>query len=390
MLARFAAAARFPVLSANIDASADPDLGGKLRAHVLLSRGALRVGVVGLTTLETVTSSSPGPLIRFTPPAAALAASAAALRRDGAHIVIALSHLGAGIDRVLAADVRGVDAYVGGHSHTLLSDSETGAAGPAHALIDRAVVVQAACFGRYLGRLDLDLDDTYAPVAYGGDCRRVGLDLPEDPEVAAIVAGYAVQLDGIRRRVVGHAEAAVDNGLCRVGECPLGNLVAEAMLASVHGGEVAIMNAGGLRTGLPGGEITLGDVLTMLPFGNTVATLKLAGRDLRAAIANGVGRAGGGGFPQIAGARVSWKPLAGSLTDLAIRQPDGSFAPLDADRIYSVVTNNFLRAGGDGYTALRDRAIDPYDTGPPLDEIVARALAAGPFVARTDGRITVR
>ncbi len=389
-LARFAAAARFPVLSANIDASADPDLAGKLRPHVLLEKSGLRVGVVGLTTLETVTSSSPGPHIRFTPPAAALAASAAALRDQGAQVVIALSHLGIGQDQALAAGVRGVDVFVGGHSHTLLSDSEAGAAGPAHAVIGSAVVVQAACFGRYLGRLDLDFDAAFAPVAYGGDCRRISLDLPEDPAVAAIVASYAGQLDGIRRRVVGQTDAAVDNALCRAAECALGNLVAEAMLAAVHGGEVAIMNAGGLRTGLPGGAITLGDVLTMLPFGNTVATLKLAGRDLRAAIANGVGRAGSGAFPQIAGARIAWNPLDKSLTDVAVRQPDGTFAPVDPDRIYTVVTNNFLRSGGDGYTALRDRAIDPYDTGPALDEAVAGALAAGPFIPRTDGRIGLR
>ena len=251
-----------------------------------------------------------------------------------------------------------------------------------------AVVVQAGCYGRYLGRLDLDLDADFTPVAYGGDARHIGLDLPEDPKVAAIVAGYAAQLGAVRRRVVGHAAAPISNAGCKTGECALGNFVADAMLASVHGADMALMNGGGLRTGLPGGDITLGDVLTTLPFGNSVATLKLRGADLMAALANGIGRAGAGAFPQIAGARLAWDRQARSVTRLDIRQADGSFAPVNPDRTYQVVTNNFMRAGGDGYTMLRDHAIDPYDAGSGLDMVVADAIAAAPALAPViDGRI---
>jgi 5'-nucleotidase len=267
--------------------------------------------------------------------------------------------------------------------------------GPAHRVFEgtagRTVVVQAACYGRYFGRLDLDLDEGFTPIAYGGDVRHVGLDLPEEPRVAAVVAGYAVQLDAVRRRVVGHGPEAVGNMTCRIGECALGNFVAEAMLARVHGAEVALTNGGGLRTGLPAGDITIGDVLTMLPFGNTVATLKISGADLQAALANGVSRVGSGAFPQIAGARLSWNPLTKTLGAVEIRDADGNFQPLDPGRVYTLVTNNFMRGGGDGYTVLRDRAIDPYDTGPGLDDVVADAItAAGTFAPATDGRIAVR
>jgi 5'-nucleotidase len=394
-LARFIKAARFSVVSANIDAAADPDLGPLLRPSVLLQKGALSIGLVGLTTPETATSSSPGPHVRFTPPAPALAAQAAALRAQGAQLVFALSHLGVGVDLGLAGSVAGVDAYIGGHSHTLLSDSEAGALGPAHQAVrgpDRmAVVVQAACYGRYLGRLDLDIGADFTVLAYGGDTRRVASDGPEDTAVAAIVAGYAAQLDQVRRRVIARAPAAIGNEGCRVAECPLGNLVAEAMLAAVHGADIALMNGGGIRTGLPAGEVTIGDVLTMLPFGNTLATAKVTGADLTAAVANGLSRAGGGAFPQIAGGRVVWDPLAPPterLVSLSLRQADGSFAPVVADRLYRIVTNNFMRAGGDGYVSLRDRAVDPYDAGPSLDETVTAALTAAGIVAgNTDGRI---
>lgn len=396
-LAAFVRKARFPVLSANIDASGEPGLAGLLRPSVLLDKSGLKVGLIGVTTLQTATTSSPGPNITFTDPASALAAHAVSLRQAGADLVVALSHLGADVDQSLAGHVPGVDVYVGGHSHTLLSDSETGASGPAHAVFGgpngRAVVVQAACFGRYFGRLDLDIGDDGAVLAYGGDTRHVGLDLPEHPGVAAIVGGYAVQLDTVRRKVVGFSDQVADITTCRIGECALGSYVAEAMLSAVAGAEIAITNGGGMRTGLPAGELTLGDVLSMLPFGNSVASLKLRGSDVAVALAQGLARAGAGGFPQVAGIRLTWRPLALAAERLGrvdIRKADGNFAPLDPDRIYSVVTNNFMRSGGDGYTVFRDRAIDPYDSGPGLDEMVATVIGrTGILQLRTDGRIAI-
>ena len=392
-LARFVRGARFPVLSANTDTTNEPALVGLLQPHVMMQKGAMKIGIVGLTTLETPTTSSPGPNLRFTPPAAALARSTAALRANGAQLVIALSHLGIDEDRKMAGHIAGVDVFVGGHSHTLLSDSETGAVGPAHGAFDgpagRAVVVQAACFGRYLGRLDIDLDENHRIVAYGGDARHIGLDLPEDPRVAAVVAGYAAQLDLVRRRKVGEAPAPITNDGCRVGECALGNFVADALLATVQGADLAIINGGGMRTGLPGGTITIGDVLTMLPFSNTVATLKLHGSDLLAALANGVSRAGAGAFPQLAGAKMVWNPASKTIVSVVVRQADGSFVPLDPNRVYLVVTNNFMRAGGDGYVVFRDRAIEPYDAGPMLhDTVVDTITAAGVLRPVMDGRIS--
>ncbi len=390
-LARFVRAARFPVLSANIDAAREPALRGLLQPWTMLHKDGLAIGVVGLTTQETPVGSSPGPNLTFGDPAPALARTAAEARAAGAAFVIALSHLGVDLDRALAGTVAGVDVFVGGHSHTLLSDSERGAAGPAHQAIGgpkgRSLVLQAACFGRYLGRLDLDVAQDGTLLAYGGDVTHVGLDLPPEPRVAAIVAGYAARLDGVRGRVVGSATAPIGIGGCRVGECALGDLVAGAMLRATLGAQVAVMNAGGIRTGLPGGAITLGDVLTALPFGNTVATMTLSGTDLRAALTQGLARAGKGGFPQVAGIRLR----AGVDPTIEIRERDGRFAPLDPARRYVVATNDFLRRGGDGYTVFRTGAIDPYDLGPGLDEVVTKAIAAAsPLLPATDGRIALQ
>jgi len=94
----------------------------------------------------------------------------------------------------------------------------------------------------------------------------------------------------------------------------------------------------------------------------------------------------------VAGLRIVWNPLAAPLSrlrGLLVRATDGSYAPLDPDRRYRVATTNFLRTGGDGYAMLRDNAINPYDTGPPLDDAVSRAIAAG-VSPDIDGRIVLR
>lgn len=384
-LGRFVAAARFPVLSANLDAADEPALAGLVRPYAVFERAGLRVGVMGLTTPDTAQSSSPGPRVRFLPPGPALARAAAAARAEGAGVVVALSHLGLGRDAALAGAAwadpgagPGAAVFVGGHSHSLLSNAEADALGP-HPTVapGGTLVVQAGAYGRYLGRLDLDLDADGRVLAHGGECRHVGLDLPEDPAVAAVVAAYAAPLDAVRRRVVAHLPAALDVAGCRVGACALGEMVAQALLDAAPGSEVALMNAGGLRTGLRAGPVTLADVLEALPFGNALATLRLRGADLAAAVEHGLTRIGRGGFPHLAGLRWAWGG-AGSAgarpVGVLARGPDGAWAPLDPAREYRLATNDFLRRGGDGYAVLRDRAIEPYDAGPGIAEVVAQAL----------------
>ena len=345
MLGAFVDAARFPVLTANVDASAEPSLAGRLRPYAILERAGLRIGLIGLTTEQTEISSSPGPRVRFNDPAPALAVAADAARAEGAQVLLLLSHLGVFADGTM--DAPGVAAIIGGHTHTLLSNVEPGALGPhpVHAE-SGALVVQAGAYGRYLGRLDLDLGADGGVLAYGGECRHVGLDLPEDPAVARVVAHYAETLREVRARPVATLAEGLDVNGCRVGPCRFGAVVAEALLGAAHGADLAVMNAGGIRTGLRAGTVTLGDVLDALPFGNTLATLTLSGADLRAALEQGLaarprvvpaggGRADGvrpvapGGGPDHPPWRCAGRTAAG--------------LPVEPERRYLVATNNFLR-----------------------------------------------
>jgi len=375
VLGAFVDAAHFPVLSANVDASAEPVLAGRLQPYAILERAGLRIGLIGLTTEQTEVSSSPGPHVRFNDPGPALAAAAAGARAEGAVLLLLLSHLGVFADGTM--DAPGIAAIIGGHTHTLLSNVEAGALGPhpVHAG-SGALVVQAGAYGRYLGRLELDVGADGTVLAFGGECRHVGLNLPEDPAVAAVVARYAETLREVRGRPVATLMEALDINGCRVGPCRFGEIVADALLSAAHGADLAVMNAGGIRTGLRSGTVTLGDVLDALPFGNTLATLTLTGADVRVALEQGL-QPGRGAFPQVAGIHMVFdlsRPAGDRITALEMRGPDGGWTPVEPPRRYLVATNNFLRGGDDGYTVLRDRAVDAYDTGPGVAEIVAGAL----------------
>ena len=232
--------------------------------------------------------------------------------------------------------------------------------------------MQAGAYGRYLGRVDLDLAEDGTVLALAAACRHVGLDLVPDPAVAAIVAHFAAPIAALRARRVTTLATALDVGACRVAQCRFGTIAAEAMRAAVHGASVGLMNAGGLRVGLPPGPLSYGQVLEAMPFGNTLASLTLTGADLAAAAMHGLSMVGRGGFPQWAGLRARGLPPG-----LEVEHPDGTWAPLDRTALYLVATNNFVRNGGDGYIVLRDRAIDPYDTGPSVAELVAAALENG-------------
>ena len=397
-LARFIAGANFPILAANIDTRAEPLLDGRTRPWWETNRGGARIAFIGVTTPETPLLSSPGRNLRFTDPAEAATRAIAEIRATGPATIVLLSHLGYGVDRRMAAEVAGLDIIVGGHSHTLLAN-EPDADGPFPVLVDgpdrQVRIVQTGAYGRFLGMLDLDVAADGRLVSMGGACAPIGAAFPEDARVAAMVAEFARPLAETRRRPVGTLPAAMGNTECRRGECALGNLVAEAMLARAPGAEIAITNGGGLRAGLPDGQVTYGDVLTTLPFGNTVATMGLRGADVVAALENGLSQGAGtaGRFPQVAGIRFVWDPAAPSgsrVRSVEVAQGSG-FMPLDPGRVYRVATNDFMRRGGDGYGMFRDRALDPYDGGVLIEEAVAEVIAAGRGAAATaDGRITAR
>lgn len=398
VLAGFMDSVDFPVLMSNADVSAEPFLADKLAKSTVIEKAGEKIGLIGLTPQNTDELASPGDNITFSDPSAAVQGEVDKLTADGVNKIIVLSHSGYAVDQKVAAETTGVDVIVGGHSNTLLSNVQERAVGPYPTLVNETAIVQAYAYGKFLGELNVTFDDDGNIVEAVGEPLIMNSEVAEDAATVARIAELAGPLEEIRSKVVAETGQEIIGARdhCRARECAMGNLIADAMLQRVkdQGVVVAIQNGGGIRSSIDAGEVTMGEVLTVLPFQNTLSTFEVTGDVLLAALENGVSEVeeGAGRFPQVAGMTftVTLAAEPGSrISDVMIAGADG-YAPLDAARVYGVVSNNYVRNGGDGYKMFKDAA-NAYDYGPDLADVTAEFLAATtPFVPYLDGRITIK
>lgn len=397
-LAKLADKVSFPVISGNIDVSGSDVLAGKIDDHIVLEIGGEKIGIVSALAVDTVDTSSPSDGVVFADEIESLQADVDALIAEGVTKIIALTHVGVNKDKSIAEAVTGLDAVVGGHSHTKFSNTEEGAmAYPT--MVGNVPVVQAYAYSKYVGHLTLTFDDDGNVTAATGDTILLDSSVAEDPTVVARVQELAAPIEELKAKVIGDTSGAIDGSrdVCRAMECQMGNLVADAMLDRVkdQGVQIAIQNGGGLRSSIDSGEVTMGEVLTVLPFQNTLATFQLTGADVVAALENGVSQIedGAGRFPQVAGLKYTFDASleAGSrVSDVMVADASGAFAPIDLVGTYGVVSNNYMRSGGDGYSVFEENGMNAYDYGPGLEVVVADYVAEhSPYQPYTDGRITV-
>jgi 5'-nucleotidase/UDP-sugar diphosphatase len=407
VLARFIKGVNFPVLSANIDASKEPTLAGLIKPYTVLEVGGQKIGVVGYTSEETGILSKPGPNVVFNPIEPAVKAAVAELQRMGINKIVALSHAGILRDKQIAAALDGIDVIVDGHSHTYLSNTDQTAEGPYPVVVKSpggapVLIVSDFWMAKYLGRLDVVFDANGIATSWKGNPILLDASVPEDPATLAEVQALAEPLKALTEQVIGSAAVDLDGERisCRFKECTLGNLITDAVLwaTASEGTQIVFENGGNIRTSIPAGKITRGQVLEVLPFGNMVATFQLKGADVWAALENGVSRAenteneGTGRFLQVAGVRYTWnatRPVGSRILKVDVKNPDGSYSPLDPNATYKVATNNYTRQGGDGYDVFAKNAINPYDYGSLEDKVVTDYITAhSPVSAQLEGRIT--
>ncbi|MFV0410231.1 MAG: bifunctional metallophosphatase/5'-nucleotidase [Paracoccus sp. (in: a-proteobacteria)] len=402
-LAVLAEGVGFPVVSGNLDLSQNNRLKDIVDGTAVLDIGGQKIGIVSALATDTPETSSPSDKVIFQDEIEALSADAQELSDAGVNKIIALTHTGYLKDQRIAETVPGVDAVVGGHSHTLLGDMED-AKGPYPTMVTGAEgaevpVVTAYAYSKYLGHLVLTFDDDGKLIKAEGAPVLLDNSVTPDPTVAAKVKEMAAPIDELKARIVAETktEIGADRNDCRARECVMGSLVADAMLERVkdQGVSIAIQNGGGLRASIDAGPISMGEVISVLPFQNTLSTFELKGSDVIAALENGASQIeeGAGRFAQVAGLKYSINPAAepGKRVSDVMVMKDGAWAPISATTIYGVVSNNYLRSGGDGYDVLETNGMKAYDFGPDLADVLAEYIAKqGPdFAPLTDGRITV-
>jgi 2',3'-cyclic-nucleotide 2'-phosphodiesterase (5'-nucleotidase family) len=372
---------RFAWLSANVVERATGAAFGLAAREHMVALGGLRVGLFGLTTPETATTSAAGPTLAFLDPIETGRAVAAALRRSGAHLVVGVTHQHMRADRALAG-AADVDVVLGGHEHEPLVAEE-----------GKALITKAGSDARYLVQVDVWLRPDGALVERSWTFHEVSARVPEDPEVAAVVRRYGDRLDRELDTVIGQTAVPLEarRGPLRMEESNLGNFVADAMRTRLAA-DVGLINGGGIRTDriIPAGPLTRRDIHGLLPFTNAVMKLAVSGARLRETLEQGLAglERGGGGYPQVSGLRVTYDPRR--PVGERVLTVDVNGAPLDAAQIYTLAVVDYVAGGGDGVTALRDaRVLVDAVSGPPLADVVLDAIvASGTISPRIDGRLT--
>ena len=399
-LKRNIAAAKFQFLSANIvdDATGKrPPPWPNLKASTTIDVAGVKVGVVGVSTEATPTTTMPANFkgLHMTPSADAVAAEAKALRAAGADAIVVVAHIGsecrdtAHHDDITSCDKRAelfgladalprglVDVIVAGHTHAAVANR-----------IDGIAVIESYSSGRAFGRVDLVIADHKvvrseifdphlmcpldenrdpAPIA---DCKLgdyEGKPVVADAAVQKIVDEAIARAGGKRDEKLGVTLTATVRKAYGT-ESELGDLFADLMLAARPDAQIALTNGGGLRAALPAGELTYGQLFQSNPFDNRFALVDVDGAQVKKLVVGNLKRGGG---------IISW----GGLT--AVARCDGgkldvqiaiAGKPLDEHARYKLVTSDFLATGGDRALAELHLAATAITM---TDDIIREGMAA--------------
>ena len=368
--------ARYAILAANVRYADGRDVPW-IRDDTLVTRGAIKIGVIGVATLLTPTTTRAANVadLRFLDPVPIVDSLARRLRVRGADFVVVVAHDGAFCDRDGATNCKGeivdfarglhepIDAIVSGHTHSLVDTDVNG-----------IPIVQARSSGTALGVIDLGPEGSRHAV------RDVLPDsLPADSVVASQVWRAVASVAPIVERPV----ATIAGSLVREGvQYPLGNLIADAMRAEGKG-DVAVMNNGGIRANLRDGPATYGSLFEVQPFANMLYRFTLSGAALRSYLEKLVAKRLN---VHLSGAVVTYDSTAAAGARIrSVRLADG--ADLKPDGVYTLVLNDFLATGGEGLglgTAARRTEVLPIVD---LDALVSYLRSRPqPVRAPTDAR----
>jgi len=365
--------ATFEILAANLTRDGQAVFGD----ISVVEMDGVSVGFFGLAYPGTPTVTNPAGVVglSFSDPVEAAQRSVAELQALDADVIIAIAHLG--IDggdewaRTVAQAVPAIDVIIDGHSHSRLDDGY---------LVGDVLVAQAGAHGAFLGVVEV--------VVYEGEVlsitaslidREMSEDFTPVAEITAMIDTMQEALDEILSEVVGYSPITFygddpDHRMTlRSSEVPIGNLVADAMRWSMDA-DLALMNSGGIRYHLHAGDITKGDIITVLAFFNYAVVVEITPAQLWEALEIGVSAPGHGRFPQVSGFSFTFDQNAEDGERIQSITVDGvALDQNDTTTTFGLVINDFNAVGGDDYTVFVGLPV--LAEGGTIDELLIEFIA---------------
>lgn len=371
-LMELGSALNFPILSANITTA---DYKNYLfLPYKCFTLDGVKIAVIGLTTPDTAKTTNPLNVaaVKFTDPIAAARELVPELRKKN-DVIIVLSHLG--LDKSssvtsaeLAEKVLGIDVIIDGHSHTALSKGMK---------VGNTLIAQTGWHGYNLGKVELVVNNHELKKAAATLLDRKAVEkLAKAPDSATLE--MLNMIDEANKADFSKVVAKSDNALAadrdklRRTETELGDVVADAMREGANS-DIAVINGGAIRAGIPAGEITKGHIMECFPFGNNLVKLTVSGKIIKEMLeqSNSKLPAEYGGYLQVSGLEFDINTAAKPYKRISNIKVNGK--DLEENKNYTLATNDFIARGGDGYDMLKDvQKIGEYGT---LEEIFATYLS---------------
>lgn len=375
-IAKWAEDGNFTYLASNIYEKSTNEPVEWAKPYMVVEQGGLKIGLIGLAHPDTLTLTKAEHVsgLEFRDPVVAAQEWIDFLKAGKAEegtpdVIIAVTHLDSkqdydtleitGTAADLANGVTGLDGIVSAHSHKTVAGDVNGVA-----------IVQAYKYGRALGKLSIELNEDGTAkdvVASVDNTYKTKSDIIPDAATVKVFEEYEVKLAPVLNEKVGVAKAEFEHGGPNVSA--LGLWTCEVM-AEKAGTQIGLQNGGGLRRTLYAGDITMGDLYEVMPYDNQLVKMELPGKDLKAAIENGLlnPNIGDGSFSGLKVVYDSQAEFGSRLISLSLL--DGT--PIEDDKYYTVATNDFILTGGDKYDFSNAKNV--IDTYVPIREVMIEAI----------------
>ena len=373
----------FPMLAANVAKGGNQ----VFKSYIVKEVNGIKVGIFGIATPETAFKTHPDNVkgYEFTDMIKAAKSSVEKLKNtEKVDVVIALTHLGLNegdyTSDLIAKNVGGIDLIIDGHSHTTLENGQKEG---------NTLIVSTGSSMKAVGKVEIKVVDKKVKEVSASLLKYADLaDVKPKQEILDAIKKVEDAQKVVLDKVVGKTavELVGARNIVRTGESNLGQLATAAML-DLTKAEVAITNGGGIRASIKAGDITMRDMVTVFPFGNTIMVKEIKGSDLVAALEHGTNEYPNekGAFPHVAGVAFTLQanaPAGKRVTDVKVNGQ-----PIMMDKLYTVATNDFMAAGGDGYDMLKAYPIKAeYNT--LMDTLLDYVKKLGTVEGKLEQRIT--